>query len=143
MNMRVEFNGLRFNLPHGWADITDDLPAGSPPSLARPTGVGAVQFSVAKYRGGKEPDVTVESLQKLLADFHAQHAIPGAEPISKIGKTMSVGATSIANGELISATYLSNGKDVVLTTYICQDTDSPELHEDLDGVEEILTSMDF
>jgi len=141
--MRVEYNGLRFELPQGWADITEDLPSGSPPSLARATGVGAVQFSIAKYRGGKEPRVTLEDLRNFLTEFCERNDMQSDTMIDRKSRVMCVAATSVANGELITANYLSNGRDVVLATYVCADPESPELKEDLNGVEEIINSMDF
>lgn len=141
--MRVEFNGLRFDLPQGWTDITEDLPSGAPPSLGRDTGVGAVQFSIARYRGGDEPRVSLENLRAFLAEFCRRNGMPSDKMKVRLGKTMSVGATSIAKGELISANYMSNGRDVVLATYVCSDPESSELEEDLRGVENILNSLEF
>ncbi|HSO31026.1 MAG TPA: hypothetical protein VLT33_00880, partial [Labilithrix sp.] len=60
------FAGLTMVIPDGWSDVTDDLPAGTPCTLARPDGIGALQFSRAHYRGGVVPEITVEDLESLL-----------------------------------------------------------------------------
>ena len=43
--MRVDFHGVRFDLPPEWADITDDLGDEPPPyTLARPSASGLFSF---------------------------------------------------------------------------------------------------
>jgi len=44
---------LLLDLPADWFDVTDDLPRDAPPTLARNSGVGALQFSIARYHSGK------------------------------------------------------------------------------------------
>jgi hypothetical protein len=141
--MMVDYNGLRFDLPAGWFDITDDLPDGSPPSLARDTGVGALQFSIAKYRSGKEPEVTIDDLRALLSEFCQKHEIsfnPITERNDKIG---AVSNRHITGDELIYALYLSNSRDVLLATYVSTEPENPEVEEDLRGVNRIIKSMEF
>lgn len=141
--MRVEFYGLKFDLPQGWVDITDDLPQGAIPTLARPMGVGAIQFSIAKYQGGEDPCVTIENLKEFLVEFCRRNDMRCDEIMDRREGVISVGATSVVNGELISARYLSNGRDVVLATYVCSDPVNRELEEDLNGVEEIMNTIEF
>ena len=141
--MRVEFYGLRLDLPEAWVDVTEDLPVGSPPSLARPMGAGAIQFSIAKYRGGEEPNVTIDSLRALLAEFCQRNGMPCDHMVVCKGKLISVEASSVKNDELIRARYFSNGKDVVLGTYVCSDANNYEMKEDLKGYERIMNSVDF
>jgi len=63
------FADVRISLLEGWVDVTDDLPEGTPPTLAKPEGVGALQFSVAKYRAGAKPNVSEDDLEALLVKF--------------------------------------------------------------------------
>lgn len=141
--MRVEFYGLKFDLPNNWKDITDDLPDGSPPSLARPSGAGALQFSVVKYRGGEEPNVKIGDLRKFLEEFCDCHGMSRADIVDCSQKLMSVKVETCVDGELIIARYFSNGRDVLLATYVCQDLDNPEMDEDLKGVGHIMNSMEL
>jgi hypothetical protein len=141
--MRVEFYGLRLDLPEDWADVTEDLPGGSPPSLARPTGAGVIQFSIAKYRGGDEPNVTIDILRALLEEFCQRNDMPCGNMLDCKGKLISVEASSVMNGELIRARYFSNGKDIVLGSYVCSDVNNYEMKEDLKGYERIMNSVDF
>src|SRR4051794_33045611 len=103
--MRVQFYGLSFDLPEAWADITQDVPGGSPPSLARPTGAGAIQFSIAKYRGGEEPNVTIDRSWALLEEFCQSNDMPCDNMVDCTGKLISVEASSLTNRELIRARY--------------------------------------
>ncbi|MBR1284197.1 hypothetical protein JQ597_19290 [Bradyrhizobium sp. AUGA SZCCT0177] len=141
--MRVEFYGLRLDLPAAWADVTEGLPGGSPPSLARPTGAGAIQFSIAKYRSGEEPNVTTDSLRALLEEFCQRNDMPRGTMVDCEGKLISVEASAVTNGELIRARYFSNGRDIVLGTYVCSDVDNYEMKEDLRDYERIMNSVDF
>lgn len=141
--MRVEFNGLRFNLPQGWADITDDLPPGTTPTLARSSGVGVIQVTIAQYRSGERPNVTIKDLRALLDAFCRRNEMHCDTMVDREGRVSSVCATAMVRDELISATYLTNGKDVVLVTYVCSEPESGELAEDLSGMSEIVNSIDF
>ena len=60
------FSGMKTMLPESWIDVTDDLPDGSPITLAKPDGIGALQFTFAKYQAGALPEVGVDDLHKLL-----------------------------------------------------------------------------
>jgi len=66
---RFEFAGLRIQLATDWVDITHDLDSGSPPTLAKPTGFGAFQFTVARYVSGDRPNIGAVALADLLQDF--------------------------------------------------------------------------
>ena len=141
--MRVEFYGLKCDLPSGWTDITDDLPGGSPPSLARPLGAGTIQFSIAKYHGGEEPNVKIGDLRKLIEDFCLRTDMDCNGIVDCSGDLLSVKATSEVENELILVRYFSNGRDILLATYVCPDLNNLELSEDLNGVEQILDSLEL
>ena len=57
------FADLSLKLSEGWYDITHDLPDGSPCTLAKDDGVGALQFSVARYSGGPRPSYLPANLR--------------------------------------------------------------------------------
>jgi hypothetical protein len=141
--MPVEFHGMRFDLPQGWLDITEDLPEGGPPSIARPGGVGALQFTFARYKSGENPGITIDVLRDLLREFFVINKISGGEFVEYHGHVMSVQGMSDSSDEFILARYFSNGRDVVLATYICSVVNSIETQEDLTGVEMIMNSMEF
>jgi hypothetical protein len=115
--MIVEFYGLRLALPEGWSDITDDLPEGSPPTLAKPDGVGVIQFSISRYRGGENPRISTANLKGLLEDFCLRNSLNCQSIREQPGDIMSAAIVSENDESLIAVWYLSNGMDVVLATY--------------------------
>lgn len=141
--MLVDFHGMKLELPAGWSDVTDDLPVGGPPSLSRADGVGAIQFTFAKYRSGEEPNVTIAALRNFLLDFFERNKISLDRVVEKPGHVISIEGVSDSERHFILARYFSNGRDVALATYTCLETSSIEMQEDLKGVEIIMNSMKF
>src|SRR3569832_1102043 len=134
--MHVNFNSLRFDLPNGWMDISDDLPAGSPPTLARADGVGAIQFSLARYEKGAHPCFTIELMQEHVRAFFSARDVTPDEVVTYSGRLMSAGATAILNNALVAARYCSNGRDILLATYISGETDSPAVMAELEDFDQ-------
>ena len=141
--MRVEFYGLKFDLPEDWTDVTDDLPEGSPPTMARSSGVGALQFSIARYRGGEEPQVEIDDLRRFLEEFCHRNGISGDDIVDCSKELMSVKINSCLDDELIIARYFSDGRDVLLATYVCQNIEHPEMNQDLKDIEIVLNSIEL
>jgi hypothetical protein len=141
--MRVEFHGLHFDLPAGWADITDDLPIGSPPTLACETGVGVIQFSSAVYSSGVDPEVTIDSLWVLITDFCDRKSLIIGEIEELLGQIMIVGFSSSVNEELVAAWYLSDGKNVILVTYTSSDACNAETNRELAQARDLITTINF
>lgn len=138
--MQVQFHGLRFDLPAGWTEITDDLPEGSPPTLARPAGCGAIQFSIATYRSGTDPRVTIENLRALLADFCSRKALDAGDIEESTGRVTTVGCVAGAKDEVVAVWYLTNGQDVALVTYVSQTSDCSE---ELEQAQDLVATIDF
>ena len=68
----VEKCGTQVSLPAGWADSSDD--AGNSDrllTLTKPDGVGAFQMSFGQYVSGKLPNIRLDDLRDLLAEFAA------------------------------------------------------------------------
>lgn len=65
MSQLCTFAGVRIALPNGWVDTSDDMPKGIPPTLAKPEGVGALQFSVGRYLSGADPQVSLDDLDAI------------------------------------------------------------------------------
>ncbi|MER8818945.1 hypothetical protein NKH70_03830 [Mesorhizobium sp. M0991] len=142
--MRVEFHGLTFDLPAGWVDIAGDLPEGSPPTLAKETdGCGAIQFSIAKYRGGEKPNVDFNALRTFMLQFCQNNSIDAGNITKNESESIiSVGVLSDTDDQLLSAWYLSNGNDVVFMTYLGMANDTDCLKE-LDVALAIVSSISF
>lgn len=141
--MRVNFHGLSFDLPPGWLDITDDLPEGAPPSLARPDGVGVLQFSLARYSGGEEPTVTIEGLRHLTRDFFRRHAMEYALIEEGSGSATFVHAGTMGGESPVWVWYASNDRDVLLATYVHDGGNSSEVDAELADARAMIGSLAF
>lgn len=75
MSHRCTFADVLIELPAGWADVGDDMPEGAPPTLARVDGVGALQFSVARYQSGANPNIHEDDLDELLREFARKQSL--------------------------------------------------------------------
>jgi hypothetical protein len=120
---RAQLAGLTLTLPEGWLDITDDLPEGSPPTLAKTNGIGALQFSVARHQSGRGPCIQEHDLKSLLQKFSETHnlgAATGVRANSQSEGTCSLVADFRSEDEAIRAWYVSNGSDLVFATYTTQ-----------------------
>jgi hypothetical protein len=116
--MRVDFYGIGFDLPNGWTDVTDDLEEPAPPTLAKPDGVGVIQFTIAKYRSGEIPNATVDVLRSFLTEFCNQQGID-TELINVVPAHVAcVGVASNLGERFLAAWYLSNGRDFAFVTYV-------------------------
>jgi hypothetical protein len=117
--MLVSFAGLQFELSEEWRDITDDLPEGTPWTLAREDGIGAIQFSAATYKSGEHPALTAQDLREMLDGLFAAHNVVGFEPLDTAGcQMLCAGGKAVEEDALVAAWYLSNGTDVALITYV-------------------------
>ncbi|BCG94096.1 hypothetical protein [Mesorhizobium sp. 131-2-1] len=142
--MIVQFHGLTFDLPAGWEDITDDLPEGSPPTLAKASGIGAFQFSIAKYRSGERPNTDFDVLRSFMIEFCQDNFIDiGRIFEKKFGAAMCVGVSSRTVDQTLSAWYLSNGDDFAFVTYLAQGEENDLIDKELDETREIISSISF
>lgn len=117
--MRVNYDGLVFEWPEGWFDVTAGLPPETPLTLGRPSGPGAIQFSITKYAGGQSPNITVDDLLSLFESFCVQTGLNVASIAVQDAPMSCVGTHSISSdGSFLAGWYLSNGDDVVFVTYI-------------------------
>jgi hypothetical protein len=139
---RVAFAGLTVVVPDEWLDITDDLSPGSPPTLARVDGVGALQFSIAFYRTGNRPNIEVASLMALLNDFARTRKLGNALNVRSWSNSRRfVVGDFRTESEVIRVWYASNGDDVALVTYVAAECAS--LAIELEAVDAIVGSIEF
>jgi hypothetical protein len=133
---------LSIVLPNEWLDVTQDRPSSSPATLARPDGIGALQFSTAKYRSGARPNVTREDLKELLVEFFVSRQLgQPANVREREGKMLSLSGDFDGLGEFIRTWYLTNGRDVVLATYVTQESKGERVLMELSEAETIVASI--
>lgn len=143
-SMTTFSDGFTASMPEGWIDVTNDLPDGSPTTLARPDGIGALQFTLAKYQSGALPKVGVNDLQELLTQFAISRDLGNPSHMHRgHGLHPYVSGDFGVQGELVRVWYLSNSKDVALITYVTQQPECPEVHEELRDATSIVESFDF
>jgi hypothetical protein len=127
----ISFPGISLIASEGWLDITEQLEDKEKPfTIANPkTGVGALQFSIAAYHGGKEPHPTLDDLSTMLDEFAANHNLGRRLNFNKLNNDIyGVDASFHCGKDLIRLWYLSNGLTILFVTYTC-DWHSRELEE--------------
>jgi hypothetical protein len=138
----VELANCAVVVPVGWLEITGDLPEGSPATLARPDGVGALQFSAGIYRGGVLPQITPADLRVFLGQLARTHGEIAPEMHDGVGRHPSVWCEIASPGERIRVWYVSNGRDVALVTYVAV-AGEPRVDAELEDATRIVASLDF
>jgi hypothetical protein len=106
----------------GWEDITATLEdAEAPLTIANPvSGIGALQFSPAIYQGGQLPQVMSHDLSALLNKFaDGQGLNDPFDRLSYPGEITVEGASFRSGDDLIRVWYVSDGRNVMLVTYVC------------------------
>lgn len=139
---RIVSDSFAVQVPNGWGDITDSVESESPPfTLARPDGVGALQFSIATFKSGPTPNPTPTVLLDMLVNFgHSRDlGIPNAVN-TEIGPPVLAAGNFVACDDSIRVWYVSDGRNFAFITYTASNTDfGPELPD----CETIVRSIDF
>ncbi len=122
IEVKNQFNlgNLIITTPSPWKDITESVELSSVPfTLAKEDGTGALQFSLATYRGGLIPNSTINDLDGMRSKF-AQSKNFGAafDEIRSTGDLSISGGSYKAMGDYVRVWYCSEGKSFVLVTYI-------------------------
>jgi hypothetical protein len=122
-----------------WLDVTDDLPADSPFTLARADGIGVFQFSSGLYRGGDIPAAGVDVLRQMLLSFGKEKGL--GEPADvrvHQGGANSVGG-SFRKGNHIRAWYITDGLSFIFASH----TSGSAATEELAQCEAMVRSIEF
>jgi hypothetical protein len=137
-----KIGGLQITAPADWLDVTDEIEEPDPPfSLARPDGVGAIQFSVAEFRGGKQPGITLDALNKLLTDFAQSRELGRSFDLMCRREPLLTAAMSFdADGRFWRVWYCSDGQSVALVTYNCR---RGEQEVELPDCENVVRDLQF
>jgi hypothetical protein len=116
----ITFAGVKLHLPPGWADITGDLLEGTPATLARIDGVGALQLSIGTYKSGVKPKISVDDLRDMLTEFRTSRQLRDLNNWTEWASDYGFGVSAeFSNSEdWIKTWYVSDGQNVALVTYI-------------------------
>jgi hypothetical protein len=137
-------NGATVSLPHGWANMTEELGDGVW-TLARPgMDGGALQFTIALYRGGKVPGVSARELREMVRELGLKQDLgrPFDETTQETGPIVWAAASyhDEADGAFWRAFYGSDGVNIAVVTFIC---DWMRRREECEDVERIVQSLRF
>ena len=119
----LDFGEFFISVADGWEDITATLDdADAPWTVADPvSGVGALQLSPAIYKGGRLPRVGPQDLSALLDDFASRRGLDDPFDRSTYSNEVAIEGVSFHSGEdLIRVWYASDGKNIMLVTYVCE-----------------------
>jgi hypothetical protein len=142
MKHLLSFPGFHVQTSDDWRDVTDSLDAPNKPfTLAKPDGVGAMQFSPALYRGGRRPAPSKEDLLSLALDMGQRLGLGDALETNTFQNSLVGAAASYHSaGGFVRIWYLSDGENIMFATYAC-DWDCRE--EEISECEEIIKSLKF
>jgi hypothetical protein len=138
----IAFDTFAVQAPRGWADITADIEADDPPStIAHQDGVGALQFSIALYKSGPDPDPTPADLLEMVKEFGRGRRL--GEPIDVVSEhgPPRLAAGSFAwDDDFLRVWQVSHGGNFAFVTYTCAaENAGPELGT----CEQIVRSITF
>jgi hypothetical protein len=139
---QIQFPTFRLHVPDDWEDITDTVDVNDPPiTLARGDGVGALQFSIALYTDGKQPDPTPEQLLGMVAEFGESRGLGAPGVLATQTVPLRLAAASFkSDGDFLRVWYVSDGLSFALVTYVCE---SGKESKELATCEQIVRSIAF
>jgi hypothetical protein len=145
--VRSTFHWLDIESSEDWFDTTDDLPPGAPPTLSKADGVGALQFTIARFVGGKLPGIEMAHLRAMFDDFMIRRGFAAPEQVTEkvvVGNSLVYGdfGEEIDDDPLfIRVWYVSNGRDAALVTYTTGEDD--DYRTELAEAQAIVESIRF
>jgi hypothetical protein len=138
-----DFSGNKVSAPEGWIDTTEDVESEDAPfTLAKKDiGVGALQFSMALYSGGEEPNIDISRLKEMLTDFAENNGLgEGFDERTYENRVGVVAASYHLRDDLIRVWYCSDERNIALVTYVC---DWEKTGNEVKECEEIVSSIQF
>ena len=139
---RVDIGGATVELPADWADISDD--GDDLMSLAKQDGVGALQFSIAEYVDGVDPNIDHDGLLGLLRAFAEGKRYGEPHGIARLaGAVRGVSGDFTLPKHRLRVWYLSDGRNVALVTYVVLAEHRAAAEEELREASSIAHSLLF
>lgn len=133
---------LRIITPVDWLDVTGEIECENPPlTLARINGFGVLQFTIADYKSGNIPNITLGDLSNLMADFVQSRELGQGHDLVSQEKRLIILAESFDLGDrFLRVWYCSSGQNIALVTYNCE-TGSQQT--ELSDCESIISHLEF
>lgn len=144
MCSKCQFAEVYLHLPDGWVDTTHELPPGSPHTLVREGGFGALQFTVGICKPGVQPNMTRTELERLLCHFEdAQNFGRKEKGVAfEEGKSFGISCDYHHEAQFVRVWYVTNGMDIAFITYL-SDQLNPLCEDELGEATAIAESVEF
>lgn len=141
----VEFYSLKLDLPKGWFDITKEVGNRTIPTLAKNNGIGALQFSIARYSQGSKPNIRKKDLVEMINNKSELNSL-GIKDVKdcKIRNGIGISGNCITPTEYFMLWYITNSIDLVLITYIAlvsNSTDKSDVKNEISDVKKIIQTI--
>jgi hypothetical protein len=142
---RVLFAGVSVVLPDGWQDVTADLPPGSPFTLGRQDdALGALQFSIAEFKSGAEPHVSLDRLKVMMEEFFQRRKLGRPQEIvSWMLNNIGVSGDCISGGCFYRIWYITDKVNVGFITYVTSEVGDVRLPCELAEADMIVRSIQW
>ena len=119
----------KVKLPLGWSDYSGENPEGPPTFLRDLSDLpGPLQISIIPYIKGEIPNPTEHDLIELAQRLGFDHNWGQVLEVSSGFCAFGIYGTAVFSGSdfhRVQVWYLSNGKDFILATHICQEEPDP------------------
>ncbi|WP_146578368.1 hypothetical protein [Neorhodopirellula pilleata] len=108
-------------MPFYWDDVTADLAGDEVPiTLARPDGVGALQFSIMLYRSGQTPNPSPDDLLTMISGFARDTDLGEVtQTETEFGPPVLAAGTCYTDGDYVRIWVVSDGMNFAFVTYTC------------------------
>lgn len=139
---RIAFDTFAVQVPRGWGDITAEVEADDPPyTLAHRDGVGALQFSIALYESGPDPDPSPAVLLDMVREFGRKRRLgrPSAV-VAEPGPPVLAAGSFAWSADFLRVWQVSDGRNFAFVTYTCA---AEQAGPELAACERIVRSIVF
>lgn len=139
----IAFPQFTVDAPEHWFDVTAELEGETPPlTIAPDEGLGALQFSLAKFPTTEPPAAILDKLRALLKDFAEGHQLGQAQNVTAIESPRPQLAASFHwDGDLLRVWYLADQGNLAFLTYTCEK--NVAYANELQEAEEIVNTLRF
>jgi hypothetical protein len=139
---RIDFDMFSVTVPYGWEDITDAVEGDDPPyTLAHVDGVGALQFSIALFKGGQIPDPAPADLLAMVEEFGLEQGFESpVDVVTGTGPPILAAGSFTSEGDFVRVWQVSDGRSFAFITYTCAEED---VGSEVTACEKIVRSIVF
>ena len=139
----IAFPLFAVQAPDHWFDVTAELEGETPPlTIAPDEGLGALQFSLAKFPTTEPAAATLEKLRALLKDFAKGHQLGQPQNLVAFESPRPQLAANFQwDGDLLRVWYLADQGNLAFLTYTCEKNSAHA--DELAEAEEIVRSLRF